>query len=224
MVARERKTGPGYAYILCDVCGSKIRQKDAVLITDKYNTYFGLLVCKKDAEKTNPQAVPFSVRETQVQNPKLLRSEMVDQLATNTAGSSLVGAVKNLIAEGHPLNDTILLQWIGPDNVGSDPILGYLITRATPQDAFYVTVADTRVGTNGNNTPTYYEDTESPVGEAASYIIYALNKNGVGAASAVAYYPNRQVNLGNDQAYLAASQNTSVITTSDGRYITVAIA
>lgn len=65
--------GDGYYYILCDVCGGKVRLKDAIQVKDKYNFLNGLLVCKEDYEKTNPQAYLRARKERR--NPVISRGE-----------------------------------------------------------------------------------------------------------------------------------------------------
>lgn len=67
--------GNGYYYVICDVCGKKMRARDSVLITDKYNYLNNMLVCKEDADKTNPQDQIKAVRERQIDNPKYIRTE-----------------------------------------------------------------------------------------------------------------------------------------------------
>lgn len=217
MTAYERKTGPGMAYILCDICGRKIHQKDAILITDKWNTKYGLLVCKHDVDKTNEQNRPFIVRELQVQNPKLLRSERPD-INTSPDTSIVPGSPQNVIATMNSLTNQIVLQWIGPQNTGSSPILGYIITRAVPQDSFYITIANTSTN-NGETSACYFTDTVNDPSIPSSYIIYAINSAGQGTASNIAFFPNQQVFLENGK-YIITSQNSYLITTGDGRYIT----
>lgn len=80
--------GNGYYYVICDVCGKKTRFKDTVLIRDKYNYQNGLLVCKKDADKTNPQSYLRAKKERP--NPKSTRGEGPDVFIStpNTLGGS----------------------------------------------------------------------------------------------------------------------------------------
>lgn len=221
MVAYERKTGPGLAYILCDICGRKIHQKDAVLITDKWNTHYGLLVCKHDVDKTNEQNRPFIVRELQVQNPKLLRSERPDVLVTNPNSNTVPGPIQQGSATMNSLTNTVVLTWLGPQNQGSDPILGYKITRAIPQDAYFLTISDI-ITSNGDATPTYYEDIDNVTLQPAIYYIYAVNKNGIGAISSPIYFPNLQPSLlPINYSWLLCSQDNTILTTSQGALIQV---
>lgn len=213
----ERKTGPGYAYILCDVCGRKIRQKDAILITDKYNTQSSLLVCKDDVDRTNPQNIPYSVSETQIQNPKLLRSERPDVNTINENSSRAPSAPRNLVAIAHPLNNTVLLQWTGPDDSGTDPITGYVIIRAEPQlGSEEVLVANTgQIGVS-------YEDIDSTTSGEYSYKVQAINAYGTGPESNRAFFPIETVNeVGFGYKYLTTSDTNLTIAAGDGRYIII---
>lgn len=210
----ERKTGPGYAYILCDVCGRKIRQKDAILITDRYNTQSNLLVCKDDADKTNPQNIPFSISELNITNPKLVRSEAPDTNIVNPYDNRVPSAPQLAIATIHPINSTIILQWQGPVDVGSGPIIGYKITRV-PQLSF-----DVPIEANTNINSTYYEDLTGDISLDYSYTIAAINTFGMGP-STIAYYPVERLDttLGSTDKYLLASQTSYVLTTGSGVYI-----
>ena len=215
MTAYERKTGPGYAYILCDVCGQKIYQKDAILISDKYNLYYGLLVCEEDADKTNPQAIPYSVSETQIQNPKLLRSERPDVNTTNSNSNRVPGAPTLLTATLHPINATIVLQWQGPVDSGSDPITGYVITRAVPQ----ATVQQVLVDNTGSASP-YYEDTSSSLSQDSTYTVRAINAYGTGTDSNLAYFPTVDTPLVLTTKYLTTGDGHS-IETGQGDFIII---
>lgn len=210
----ERKTGPGYAYILCDVCGRKIRQKDAILITDRYNTQSNLLVCKDDADKTNPQNIPFSISELNITNPKLVRSEAPDTNIVNPYDNRVSSAPQLAIATIHPINSTIILQWQGPVDVGSGPIIGYQITRAEQQLTFDVTIE-----ANTNINSTYYEDLTGDISVDYLYTIAAINTFGMGP-STIAYYPVRRSDiLDSTDKYLLASQTSYGLTTGSGVYI-----
>jgi len=46
-------------FVLCDLCGKKFRKRDTVQIQDRFNLLNKLVVCHKDAERTNEQARPF---------------------------------------------------------------------------------------------------------------------------------------------------------------------
>lgn len=209
----ERRTGPGKAYILCDICGRKIRQEEAILITDRYNTLYGLLVCKSDAtERENPQNRPWYVRELQVQNPKLLRSERPDQNTINPNSSMAPGAPQQVQIGMNSLTNTITLSWLGPIDGGTDPILGYVITRADPQLS-YQFIIDANTG----NAATYYQDTTGDPTQTYTYQIAAINIYGIGPYSDFAYFPNNQVDasVGSTTKYLLASDTNFSLVASD---------
>lgn len=211
----ERKTGPGYAYILCDVCGRKIRQKDAILITDRYNTQSNLLVCKEDADKTNPQNIPFSISELNITSPKLVRSEPPDTNVINENSDRAPSPPTFLVATMHPINSHVMLTWQGSDNPGSDPVEHYIITRASPQDSIYITI-DTVADV------TMYEDTTADITLFYSYIIYAVNVFGTSDASNTAYFPKMSANTSDGYKYLVISQSpNSLLQTGNGQFIRV---
>lgn len=47
--------GDNYYYIICDICGKKVRRKDAYRSGTSINSAQNLLVCKKDLDILNPQ-------------------------------------------------------------------------------------------------------------------------------------------------------------------------
>lgn len=213
MPTYERKTGPGWAYIYCDVCGAKIRQKDAVLITDRYNTQYGLLVCKADVDRTNQQNIPLGTKETQVQNPRLLSSEPPDTIIENPNDDRVPSAPQNVAATVHPLNSTVVLNWQGPQDNGSGPIIGYNIYRAFPQFTGLELLVD-----NTNSTATYYEDTTAYISQYYTYVIRAINTFGIGPASDNTYFPTLLPDI-TPYSYLVTSQDLDAIVTENGDYI-----
>lgn len=87
---RHGYPGNGYYYVICDVCGIKIRAKDAVLIQDKYNLLNNMLVCKADNDQTNPQQYIRAVTERQIDSPKMIRGEGPDNFIENQSDPSLL--------------------------------------------------------------------------------------------------------------------------------------
>ena len=85
----RRHPGDGYHYVICDVCGKKLRAKDATLITDKFNLLYQLLVCEDDVEETNPQQYIKSIKEKQISDPKYIRSEPTDTFGTISSPSEI---------------------------------------------------------------------------------------------------------------------------------------
>ncbi len=82
--------GNGYYYVICAVCGIKIRAKDTVLVKDKYNFQNNMVVCKKDADETNPQSYLKTRPERQIDNPDYIRSEGPDNFIENQNDPSLL--------------------------------------------------------------------------------------------------------------------------------------
>ena len=181
--------GNGYYYVLCDVCGKKLRAKDAVLITDKYNYLHNMLVCKDDADETNPADQIRAVRERQIDNPKNIRTESADTFVfissvdeieggdTSDPTGRNAGVPQHLVIIGASAS-FIELQWQGPDDSGSSAICSYKIERESPVgNGFSTIVADT------DSVARYYKDTTVSASTQYNYRVSAINKNGTGSAS-----------------------------------------
>lgn len=210
----DRRAGPGYVYVICDVCGRKIHQKDAILITNKYNTQHNLLVCKNDADKINPQSIPHTIRENNLQNPKLMRGEPADINVVNEDSDKAPGAPKLVMATLHPINNTIYVTWQGPDNPGSDPILYYKIYISDPQDIDIYTIQRTVGG------ETSLEDTTTSVTDYVSYRVSAVNIFGEGPLSEIAYFP-RDLSLISTGYKFLLTGDSLVLKTGNNEYIIV---
>ena len=201
--------GDGYYYIICDVCGKKIRRKDAVYIRDKFNLQNRLLVCKSDADHHNPQLRPFKAREYKA--PKLTRSEPTDYYVSQTVGIAPT-APQQLSVTLDPINNYIDLFWLGPLDPGSQ-ITGYIIYQSVPQLG-----PPTVINANTNSIATFYQDTQSPISGSYTYWVAAINNFGISSMSAPAFFPSLQVDLSID--YLAYS-TTSVLSISPNNFLTV---
>ena len=180
--------GGGYYYVICDVCGRKIRAKDAVLITDKYNYLHNMLVCKDDADKTNPADQIRAVRERQIDNPKLIRPESSDTFVFASEADEIetldpsdptgrtASAPKHLTILGASTTE-VELVWFGPDDSGSSPATGYQIERESPIGGGFSVIATT-------TTPAqYYKDTTVSTDNQYNYRVSVVNTAGIGAAS-----------------------------------------
>lgn len=190
---KYRYPGNGYYYVLCDVCGAKIRAREAVLISDKYNLHNQLLVCKRDVDKTNPQSYLKAFVDRQLENPRFVRSEGTDQFAfisdpseietgdlTDPAGRS-PGAPRNLVILASP-STGIELLWMGPDDSGSGAIRGYKIERENPVGGGFATLtADTQ------SVATTYTDSTVAASTQYNYRVSAINKDGTGDPSNEAF-------------------------------------
>ncbi len=197
--------------VICDVCGFVYRLKDVVKVTDKYNKYFGLVICKKDARssKTNPQSRPFKYKEIIVTNPLMIRGRPDVVYQSNLLDDRLPGPPLNGQALRDPVGSVINLFWSGPYDTGSSGITGYKIQVASPQKSNYSTlIADT-----GNAAPVY-QDTITALTDVVSYKVAAINSFGTGPYSAEFFWPTQQVS--DSIIYIGINGGTSVLATSDG--------
>ena len=175
--------GDGYMYVLCDVCGRKVRQRDTVVIRDRYNLQNNLVVCREDADKPNPHLRPLFIRERQLPNPKQVRGDVADKYASYTS-TQVPSAPRLLTVTNEALSQQIMLSWQGPDNCGDSQIIGYQIVRSNHSNSpGTVIIADTL----SYNTMAF--DTTGVIGTFYGYQVAAINSAGVGALSDICYYP-----------------------------------
>lgn len=181
-----RYPGIKYRYVICDVCGGKFHVKDTVQITDRYNTLNKLIVCRKDADKTNPQAYPVHIKETLLTDRTYVRSESPDSYIVNSASDRVPSAPGKPEITINPLSGILQAQWLGPQDPGSSPITGYKIITADPQVFIEYVVTE-----NTNSETPYYllvgEDTAPD--EAQVYAVAAYNSVGMGPYSEWGYFP-----------------------------------
>lgn len=208
----EKYPGIGNRLIICDVCGFKFRVKDTVKIIDRYNTQNQLIVCKADADKANPQLFPFKLPvEKLLSDPTYVRVESDDlTYVDNPLSDTLPSAPRNLSLALDSFDDYITLTWQGPDTVGSSPLLGYVIQRATPQLSYNSTIYTSDIPN------TIYKDTSADLSSEYTYKVAAYSELGIGAYSDFAFWPTK--NVTDSINYLVVSQDNSVLTTGDGVY------
>lgn len=205
-----RYPGVGKRLVICDVCGSKMTLDQTVRITDKWNTLYGMVVCKQDADRTNPQAVPFKIKEKLVTRPLDIRPEPADVYVTNPNDNRAPSAPQNLIVTPSPLGSTIYLNWNGPSDNGSSAVIGYEIQIQRPQGtATEILVANTYSGIP------FFEDTSNPITGDYTYAVAAINSFGTGPFSSSFDFPFTFPSVN----YLCVSQDSSVLTASNGDYI-----
>jgi hypothetical protein len=206
----NKHPGPDGVYVICDVCGRKVRRKDTQLIRDKWNFQNGLVVCKWDVDNVNLQVLPYKHKEELVTSPETLRSEPSDTFATPETDDRTPSAPRLGKACPDTITGTsIQLNWVGPIDAGTSRITGYVIERATPQLSNYAAVtSDT-----GSNS-TFYTDTTADVDTEYTYRIAAINGAGTGTYSEDIFYPT--IRVPTDINYLSLSQNDNVLATSDG--------
>ncbi len=181
--------GEGMYYVLCDVCGKKMRARDAISINDKFNTLSKMLVCPQDVDKTNPQQYLKARRERQIRNPDLIRSEQTDNFAFISSPSEIEGgdvsdpsgrnpSAPNYLTIFSSSATIVELIWKGPVDPGSSAIKGYKIERESPVGGGFSTVtADT------GSVATYYKDTGLSASAVYNYRVSAVNNNGTGSTS-----------------------------------------
>lgn len=185
---RSGYPGNGYYYVICDVCGVKIRSKDSVLINDKYNLLNNMVVCRKDADETNPQQYIRSVRERQIDVPRMIRSEGTDRFVFASEPSEIenadssdptgrtAGSPRHLTVIGASAS-SVELVWYGPDDSGSSGPTGYKIERESPVGGGFSTLVTT------TSPAMYYNDTSVEAGTEYNYRVSVVNDAGVGSVS-----------------------------------------
>jgi hypothetical protein len=179
MVGMEKYPGIGNRLIICDVCGFKFRVKQTTRIADKYNTLNQLIVCHKCNERSNPQFYPFTLpTEKLLSDPSYVRPESETLIYAPNPGAILPGQPRNLQALADPLSSYIYLIWEGPQNVGSQPILGYIITRSDPQYSYQFAI-----NANTQSAAAYYLDITSDVSGSYLYQVAAISAIGTGPYS-----------------------------------------
>lgn len=201
--------GPQGVYVICDVCGRKVRRSETQLIRDKWNFQNGLVVCKDDVDNVNLQVLPYKHKEKIVTAPKTLRSEPTDSYRTPDTDDRTPSAPQKLEARGATLGDDIELFWRGPLNPGTSQITGYLIERQSPQGGIWSVVSS-----NTQSGNTYYLDTAATTSGNYVYRIAAINGAGTGAYSNEFYFPG--VDRPTDYTYIGLNGGTSILATGQG--------
>lgn len=204
--------GGQYRKVVCDVCGKEVRQKDAVLIQDKWNKLNSMVVCRQDVEKVNDQIRPIIVRERIVDNIKTIRPVMPEQYVTVDTDTRLPGVPTNVRYSIDSLSGNLYILWDAPEDGGSSGIIGYSVKRAEPQLSTYSIIES-----NTNTNSTYYIDGSADLNSDYSYIIAAINSAGTGIYSEPGFYPTRL--LDSSIVYIVSSQDELIITAGDGSYI-----
>ena len=196
--------------LICDVCGFKMRLEDVTQVSDRYNPQNKLMVCKKDLDKLNPQFIPHKIPKDTFLSTPIVRPEP-ERLtyASNPLSDRLPGTPRDLIVVLEPLSNKLLLNWQGPIDVGSSPILGYVVTRASPQLSTQF-VIESNTGTSAST----YLDTSADINGEYTYQVAAFSVVGTGPYSNLAFWPIQTVP--SDINYLITSDTLYVITTGDG--------
>lgn len=205
------KTAPGreYVKVICDVCRGEFHQKDLSLVTNKYSTQYGQMVCKADLDDINEQVLPNNIHERPISSPELLRPDREPQFSSNPNDDRLPSAPLSPQALVNPINDTVDLYWSGPEDNGSSIVTGYVIERSDPQFSTYMVLTS-----NTHSISTYYQDVTAIVTTEYSYRIAAINSFGTGPYSKEFFWPVLSED-GSNVNYLVLSQNGYNLITSD---------
>jgi hypothetical protein len=214
MISKVKHPGSDYVYVICDVCGRKVRRKYTQLVRDKWNFQNRLVVCRWDLDKINPQVIPYKHKERLVTSPETLRSEPSDRYITPDTDNRVPGVPQKLEARASTLGSTVELFWRGPVDVGTSQITGYLIERQEPQGAVWtVLISDSGSGN------TYYNDTSASVSAEYTYRVAAINGAGTGSYSNEADYPRKIAE--DNYIYLGINGGATSLRTSQGDDILV---
>lgn len=171
-------------YACCQVCGFRYHIKDLTKVKDKWNRQYGLIVCKRDLEKANPQDRPKVVKEKLVGHTDLMNPEPETTYITNPLDDRVPGKPSNGAATTDTLDGSIVLRWDAPMNQGSSSITGYFIRYSIPQRFNYLTLTSNSL----TNVP-YYKDVLNASSVHVSYQVAAINGYGQGEFSDEFYYP-----------------------------------
>ena len=204
--------GDSYRLAICDLCGAKRHIKDMKLIDADFNRFNGAFMCREHKRPTHPQDIPFVVEPEIIQNPEYIRSRNFPVRMQEVNDSNILPtAPRELRAILGPMGTNIQLNWLGPLNTGSRPIIGYRIEISVPQFVSYgVLVANT------NNSAPQYFDYVTPTTTLCTYRVAAISELGMSPYSNDAPYP-----VVVDDMYLnyVAEDNGTVLMTDDGYYI-----
>lgn len=175
-------------FVICDICGFKIRAKDAVRVTDKYSQHYKMVVCKKDLDVPNPQARPINPGHEKPLRSKLIRPEQtpvyrfvsdpeyIDTGNTSSIGSRLPSAPRFLSVLNADAGATDF-QWMGPIDPGSGAINNHKIERESPVGGGFSLLQYTGYGSN------YFKDTTTVADTEYNYRVSAVSDVGVGSVS-----------------------------------------
>lgn len=180
--------GDGAYYVLCDICGRKLRRRDAL---KTYGTRGKLIVCKQDYEDPHPQDRPALPRSP----GKIMdfRSEGSDKYHfIDTVGEIETGSLSlpNGVVPGAPTDlvaqpttsRSITLTWqMDKTNIGSGVPTGYKIERETPVGGGFSTIVS-----NTGFPSLYYLDETVSASTQYNYRVSTVTDYGTSSASTAA--------------------------------------
>lgn len=191
--------------VICDSCQFEYSVKDVTKVTDSYNRQYGLVVCKICKQKPNPQDRPFTCNEVILTNTELVRPEPGTTYAVNENDDRLPGKPSDGIIKLDPFDNILTLFWQPPSDQGSSLISGYIIQRANPQHALYITIED-----NTNTSVCTYQDLTADLSAEYTYIVAAINGFGTGPYSDPIFWP-KDLGIFEDVDYLIDEFGNSII-------------
>lgn len=210
------RTLPRGMWTICDVCGSKIARNRTIYQTERDSIYYGLTICESHVLKVKHPIRDMSAYiERPPENPETIRTPQEPVLIDMEGATNTPSAPQNLVASLDTQQNYVRLHWQAPINQYSR-MLGYIITRADPQESVQFTVE-----ANTDDTTVNYVDTTSDINEFYTYSVAAINNAGIGEYSDLAYYPYDADTLQVGYKFLLESQTDYVITTGDGEYLIV---
>lgn len=213
MLKFKRPPGRDYVKVICDVCKGEFYQKDVTLVTDKWSSQLGMVVCFPDLDVVNEQIKPNFHREKPISYPELLRSDSISEYVVNENDDRVPGSPRNPLTKVNPINETVDLYWEGPEDTGSSGIVGYRIERALPQLGNPIILVD-----NTFSGATYYQDISADVSLEYSYRVAAINSFGMGAYSETFLWPNNK-KIEEDYVVLSQNINTYITLSQNGFFI-----
>ena len=176
--------------VICDVCGFQLYANEAVLITERLSTQYGLLVCPKDVDKVNPQTYLRGHSEQSTLNPRMARPErdpkygFIDRVGEITTGDTsdpsgrTAGAPRNPQFLSVTTTQTEFI-WHGPEDPGSSRVTGFKIERESPVGGGFSDLV-----ANTNSIAMYYKDTTLSANTQYNYRVSMITTAGTGTASA----------------------------------------
>ena len=145
LIKNNRYPGDMYHYIICAVCGKKMRAKEGRLAESIYHK--NLVVCKDDYDIDNPQTYLKGVTERKPPPALWNRGEGDSTTFVVNSNTNRVPSPPREVTF-ISLTDTFTeIQWLGPLDSGSGAVCGYKIEFSRPLGGTYETViADTGTG------------------------------------------------------------------------------
>lgn len=199
----------GDMYLICDSCGAKVRQKDTILVNDKYSLQNGLVICRTHLNETEYGMRPINTSETITSAPKYVRSESSDVFISNPNDDTVPTAPRNVRPQASTIGSYVDIYWEGPESIGSSAIASYTIYRSEPQMGTATSIVTA-------SPITYYRDTDANISAEYSYTVAATNGYGTGPQSEPGYYPT--IRVPPSVEYLV-DENDNYITDENGNYI-----